>query len=192
MPSLPDRKTSRTALQFLRSFSNNRFSLLCSCLAVLNVCLSVGSCFQQKCACSSLPSPVSTALCEAPPCAFQFLQARFGGSPGTQHKIGGLGCQAMGPMEFAAGMTFFEGPLEMDGDAEVDLAFGAAMTLGGGATHKIGGKGMAIKGDVQFGTGVIDCSAPITMNTSSSMNISNTSKVLVHAVQCVVHMRGAE
>ena len=34
MPSLPDRKISRAALQFLRSFSN-RFSLLCSCLAVL-------------------------------------------------------------------------------------------------------------------------------------------------------------
>ena len=33
---LPDRKMSRTALQFLRSFSN-RFSLLCSCLAVLTV-----------------------------------------------------------------------------------------------------------------------------------------------------------
>ena len=36
--SLPDRKTSRTALQFLGS-SSNRFSLLCSCLAVLDVCV---------------------------------------------------------------------------------------------------------------------------------------------------------
>ena len=35
VPSLPDQRTSRTALQFLRIFSNP-FSLLCPCLAVLN------------------------------------------------------------------------------------------------------------------------------------------------------------
>ena len=41
--SQTDRKTSRTALQFLRSFSN-RFSLLCSCLVVLIVCVCVCIC----------------------------------------------------------------------------------------------------------------------------------------------------
>ena len=43
VPSLPDRKMSRTALQFVRSLSN-RFSLLCSCVVTCLSCVSQRAC----------------------------------------------------------------------------------------------------------------------------------------------------
>ena len=43
MPYSPDQKTSKNALQFLRSFPN-RFSLLSSCLTICNVSLCVCVC----------------------------------------------------------------------------------------------------------------------------------------------------
>ena len=107
VPSLPDQKASRTALQFPRRFSN-RFSLLCSCLAVLNVCAFVCVCV---CTCVCLlhvPCPLPRRrMSNATVCRLLLhlglarFPSRWAAPAGGQGATGGSGRSFVGSSWFA-------------------------------------------------------------------------------------------